>query len=49
MVTQITEFITKELFRKALNMITIEEKHQQETNKFTLKMPRTDLAYILEV
>jgi len=52
LVTKKTEFITKELFRKgwkALDTITIGERHQQEIIKFTFKLPSLRLVVYINV
>ncbi len=42
----LNEFIIEELFIKAFYTITIEETHNQEMTKFTLKMPHAEVALV---
>ncbi len=39
-------FIAEVLFAKALNIITVEEKHRQEIIRITLNMPSAEVALV---
>jgi hypothetical protein len=49
LLTNLHKFITELLLIKKLKTIIIEEQHQQEIIKFTLKRPSTDVPWGLRV